>query len=323
LQEQASLQSLEVFAFLPLRSYGFRFLVQADWIVPSAREAVDHSSEWNDWLRSLIPDLFIRAVKIMIQQACRILNHRSILQKSDGSEDSEDELVHDTEASSTVSLVGDEPTRANSILLLNNLYAVIPATGELMEYFHKTADEIFTLLSDTRLILTDQGKFVVPSEAVLRPTDESAVRRTEGFLSRLGLQFVAADVSLPTRIASTLQVRLWDAKLLVDILSEALRSFAEKRADESGKDIFNERLDFIAWALGAILQQGQLSKSRQLERLQKLPCIPLTTGELSSISEVMHTTLNTFLLVELRMHLTHFLFCARPGIIELACRGSL
>jgi hypothetical protein len=28
----------QVFAFLPLRSYGLRFVVQADFIVPSSRE---------------------------------------------------------------------------------------------------------------------------------------------------------------------------------------------------------------------------------------------------------------------------------------------
>jgi len=30
----------QVFAYLPLRSYGFKFLINADWIVPSSREDI-------------------------------------------------------------------------------------------------------------------------------------------------------------------------------------------------------------------------------------------------------------------------------------------
>lgn len=42
----SALPMLDVFAFLPLRSYGMRFLLQADWVVPSSRESVDASSAW-------------------------------------------------------------------------------------------------------------------------------------------------------------------------------------------------------------------------------------------------------------------------------------
>ena len=292
LQGQESLQSLEVFAFLPLRSYGFRFLVQADWLVPSGREAVDHSSGWNDWLRSQIPDLFISAVRIIIEKAARALEVsklRSAVLKDDhdGGDDSDDESNLESEASSTEALVGDETTRSNAILLLDNLYAVIPAVGDLVEYFHKTADQIIALLSETRLILTDETTFVTPSEAVLRPLDDSAVRRTEGFLAHLGLRFVAADVSLPTKVASALRVRPWGAKLLVDILAEELRSFTDKTANKSEKYGLHEHFSFLAWILGEISQAGHLTESGQLLRLEKLPCIPLASGELTSVSEVM------------------------------------
>ena len=48
-----------VFAFLPLRSYGFRFIVQGDFDVPSSREDVDRDSSWNQWLRNEIHTLFL------------------------------------------------------------------------------------------------------------------------------------------------------------------------------------------------------------------------------------------------------------------------
>ncbi|XP_005090510.1 uncharacterized protein LOC101857532 isoform X2 [Aplysia californica] len=61
-QGQKSLSKLPVFAFLPLRSYGFRFIVQGDFDVPSSREDVDRDSSWNQWLRNEIPALFVEAL---------------------------------------------------------------------------------------------------------------------------------------------------------------------------------------------------------------------------------------------------------------------
>ncbi|XP_056911618.1 uncharacterized protein wu:fj29h11 isoform X2 [Takifugu flavidus] len=56
-------QKQPVFAFLPLRSFGFRFIVQGDFDIPSSREDVDRDSPWNQWLRSEIPHLFIQAME--------------------------------------------------------------------------------------------------------------------------------------------------------------------------------------------------------------------------------------------------------------------
>ncbi|KAM4623633.1 uncharacterized protein ACJ7VT_004679 [Polymixia lowei] len=55
-------QKQPVFAFLPLRSFGFRFIVQGDFDIPSSREDVDRDSSWNQWLRSEIPQLFLQAM---------------------------------------------------------------------------------------------------------------------------------------------------------------------------------------------------------------------------------------------------------------------
>ncbi|KAG0569647.1 hypothetical protein KC19_6G104700 [Ceratodon purpureus] len=60
---KASSEQQQVFAFLPLRSYGLRFIVQSDFILPSSREEVDSDSAWNQWLRSEIPEVFVKAVE--------------------------------------------------------------------------------------------------------------------------------------------------------------------------------------------------------------------------------------------------------------------
>ena len=55
-----------VFAYLPLRSYGFRFIIQGDFEVPSSREDVDSDKSWNQWLREEIPRLFIDALSVFM-----------------------------------------------------------------------------------------------------------------------------------------------------------------------------------------------------------------------------------------------------------------
>lgn len=41
-----------VFAYLPLCSYGFRFILQADFEVPANRQEILHDNVWNEWLKS-------------------------------------------------------------------------------------------------------------------------------------------------------------------------------------------------------------------------------------------------------------------------------
>ncbi|CAM4834054.1 unnamed protein product [Rotaria magnacalcarata] len=51
-----------LFAFLPVRSYGFRFILQADFEIPASRQDILNGNEWNEWLRDemsqLLPDAY-------------------------------------------------------------------------------------------------------------------------------------------------------------------------------------------------------------------------------------------------------------------------
>ncbi|CAF1121480.1 unnamed protein product [Rotaria sordida] len=53
---QQSVQKLPLaqplFAYLPLRSYGFRFILQADFEIPVTRQEILHDNIWNEWLKS-------------------------------------------------------------------------------------------------------------------------------------------------------------------------------------------------------------------------------------------------------------------------------
>ncbi|CAF2878871.1 unnamed protein product [Rotaria sp. Silwood2] len=41
-----------LFAYLPLRSYGFRFILQADFEIPVTRQEILHDNIWNEWLKN-------------------------------------------------------------------------------------------------------------------------------------------------------------------------------------------------------------------------------------------------------------------------------
>ncbi|CAF3761406.1 unnamed protein product [Adineta steineri] len=41
-----------LFAYLPLRSYGFRFILQADFEIPATRQEIRRDNLWNEWLKS-------------------------------------------------------------------------------------------------------------------------------------------------------------------------------------------------------------------------------------------------------------------------------
>lgn len=53
----------KVFAFLPTRSYGFKFMIQADFLVPASREDIHKDKKWNKWLRDNISDVFLESVE--------------------------------------------------------------------------------------------------------------------------------------------------------------------------------------------------------------------------------------------------------------------
>ena len=52
-----------VFAFLPIREYGFKFIIQADFLLPVSREDIIKGNDWNKWLIDSIAAVFLDAVE--------------------------------------------------------------------------------------------------------------------------------------------------------------------------------------------------------------------------------------------------------------------
>lgn len=64
--EEPKLQT--AFAWLPLRSYGFKFILQADWVVPSSRESIVESSAFNQTVRDAVPKAFVSATQTCLKR---------------------------------------------------------------------------------------------------------------------------------------------------------------------------------------------------------------------------------------------------------------
>ncbi|KAH8820670.1 hypothetical protein F5884DRAFT_745017 [Xylogone sp. PMI_703] len=62
-ERKPMIESQNVYAFLPVRDYGFKFLLQADFLLIASREDIDSSSPWNAALLDGIPHALHSAIK--------------------------------------------------------------------------------------------------------------------------------------------------------------------------------------------------------------------------------------------------------------------
>ncbi|RFU27993.1 hypothetical protein B7463_g8347, partial [Scytalidium lignicola] len=69
--DQPILESQDVYSFLPVRDYGFMFLLQANFILPTSRHEVKDKNEWNKKIKSEIPNAFVTAIEYLVQDRFR------------------------------------------------------------------------------------------------------------------------------------------------------------------------------------------------------------------------------------------------------------
>ncbi|TCD66329.1 hypothetical protein EIP91_001478 [Steccherinum ochraceum] len=63
MDEKPVIMDQAVYAFLPLRNFGFKFLIQGDFLTPSSREDILCDLRWNITIRDAIPQAFIQAIE--------------------------------------------------------------------------------------------------------------------------------------------------------------------------------------------------------------------------------------------------------------------
>lgn len=121
-----------LFAYLPVRQFGFRFILQADFEIPASRQDILKGNEWNEWLRDEMIQLLPTAYDSFI--------------------DLPDTLKNISSSSSSYFQSID------SIQTLKYFLKFIPVTDEVDPYFHGFIEHCLTKLRGKMKFPVRKGK---------------------------------------------------------------------------------------------------------------------------------------------------------------------
>ncbi|XP_038073872.1 uncharacterized protein LOC119741972 [Patiria miniata] len=241
-----------VFAFLPLRSYGFRFIIQGDFDIPSSREDVDADSAWNQWLLREIAPLFIDAL--------------------------ENFKAH----------YHDDPVHA----VCQFLKFVPMESQILTDFFRKVATNIHQRLKATPCmpVLTGQGEddvcWKLPSETLMCP-DRSVRELVCELVPEDTLQEHLSCSYLHPHVASavsevllkSLGVKVLQMAELMNILSSVARAAKQTEEPLSPKTV-------AQWLTCIYRSRDKYDVSQgTLDQLRSIPMIPLSSGRVVTMEE--------------------------------------
>ncbi|OLP79848.1 hypothetical protein AK812_SmicGene39802 [Symbiodinium microadriaticum] len=247
----------KVYAWLPLQSYGLRFVVQADWKVPSSREAIT-DNVFNQQIREQVPAAFVEAAEAFrTRAAAAALEHSIVLRSCD------EDAGYDGLPLSQLRAALDASADA-----LQPLYTAVPRTGDAVNFFQGTDAGILRALRNVPIMLVRvPGSGPGPDDANLPPCEEDveeaeqderhfrlgfstakhAVRERlpEGIPASLSehlptLEPLLAQAGhylevgkLPARVAEALGVPVLDA----DVALDCLKAFASRAAERDDADM--------------------------------------------------------------------------------------
>ncbi|XP_051130076.1 protein NO VEIN [Andrographis paniculata] len=244
------LKQQPVFSFLPLRTYGLKFILQSDFFLTSSREEVDGSSPWNQWLLSEFPDLFVETEISFCHLPC----------------------------------YRESPGKAITIFM-----SFVPLLGEVHGFFSSLPRMIISKLRMSNcLILEGDEKEWVPPCKVLRNWNQKArALLPDGLLEQhLGLGFLNKDVTLSDSLAKALGVEDYGPKILLRLMSSLCQS--DSGLNSMGISWLSAWLSAMHVFLSQSFMhnsQGLGTESNMILDLQKIPFIPLSDGTYSSLAE--------------------------------------
>lgn len=177
-----------VFAFLPLRTYGFKFIIQGDFILPSSREEVDGDSPWNQWLLSEFPNLFVSSERSF----CDIPGFKNC------------------------------PGKGVTAYL-----SYVPLVGEVHGFFASLPRMIISKLCTSNCLLLegDNEKWVPPCRVLRNWNDQARKLMPDSFIQKhLGLGYLNKDITISDSLAKALGIENYGPKILVQVLSSLCRT---------------------------------------------------------------------------------------------------
>ncbi|KAL2507860.1 Histidine kinase [Forsythia ovata] len=239
-----------VFAFLPLRTYGFKFILQGDFVLPSSREEVDGNSPWNQWLMSEFPGLFVGAERSFCDLPC----------------------------------FRGSPGKAVSAFM-----NFVPLQGDVHGFFSSLPRMIISKLraSNCLILEGDENVWVPPCKVLRSWTEQDRALLPDSLLrEHLGLGFLDKDIVLSDSLARALGVEDYGPKVLLQIISSLCCS---KNGIKSMSLIWlSSWLNAIYVISSHSSGKTSLNSGAGLDllvNLRKIPFIPLSDGRYSSVDE--------------------------------------
>ena len=244
-----------VFAFLPLRACGLKFVLQGDWTIPTSREDIDSSSPWNQWLRSKVAPLFVESLE------------------------------------SFKSYYGpDQHPKA-----VTNFLTYIPEGHGVFSFFKPVVSAVRTLLSRSTCLLTSEGEWVVPGDVIAVPDAlaaqpcciSSVVAPQQLLLEAVGKRYLHPQIEIPDKILRHLGIGMFGVPELMDVL---LRKVQAQRGDTAQ---YMQWL--CRWILCLVtLFEGRCGASAVapayqaavLEKLRTLPFIPTISSDTTVLTSL-------------------------------------
>ncbi|CAK9103044.1 unnamed protein product [Durusdinium trenchii] len=282
----------QAYAWLPLRSYGLRFLIQADWRVPSSREAITEAV-FNQKIRDQVPNAYGEAAKIFAAAAL----------KAAGLEDA-------NAAGTAWSQLEDCIEAARDALV--PLYTSIPRQGDATDFFQETDGKILRAVMDVAVVLVrvpcpgakegshlgsdleDEDlseqetrwrlELVTPRRAVRAELPEGVPASLSHLQQPIDILLAQADRyvevgGMPARAAEGLRVPVLDADIALDCLKAMGRLHTQKVADQGSASLTDEDIEVLQLLLLIVAMAA--TKKRQLtEDVRNLQIVPTDGGKL-------------------------------------------
>lgn len=243
------LEQQPVFSFLPLRTYGLKFILQGDFVLPSSREEVDSDSAWNQWLLAEFPGLFVGAQRSF----CGLRSFQG------------------------------KPGRAVSAYM-----SFVPLVGEVHGFFSQLPRMIISKLRISNCLLAEGKEEWVPPCRVLRNWNEQArILLPDKLLhEHTGLGYLDKDISLADSLAKALGVNDYGPGILIDTLSSICHGVVGMKL--LGLNWLSALLSTLYVMLVHSSGQALINTWVEVdlcEMLKKTPFIPLSDGTYGSVTE--------------------------------------
>lgn len=194
---ETHMEKMDVFAYLPLRSFGFKFIIQADFVVPASRQDVNQDSDWNQWIAKQIPNLFIKSLEYFKQHSI---------------------FAHST-------------SQTYNFTALKSYLKFIPLEEEIIGFFQHVPRQICELLRNQEFLpavdctVSDEHTIVWkrPFECVV-VKDNDLIRQVltsdmlKKYLGRYYLHEGLLDANINMKLLTSLGVHLLDINDILDVL---------------------------------------------------------------------------------------------------------